>query len=84
VGKYEKNKHKRDLRVLFDKLTDLNTEEKISNYFDANSNLPGRRANSELATTFAEVIADSINLQKAEKFWQFCDRLIKFSVKKPQ
>ena len=54
----KKENHKRDLIDLFEGFVETGDAERLTGYLESNSNLPGRRANLELAEAFAEVIED--------------------------
>lgn len=60
--------------------TSLHSTDKviITQFLTDNSNLPGRRANIELANAFAEVIADYKN-NKSEIMWKYCLFLVSFT-----
>ncbi|MFX0062755.1 MAG: hypothetical protein ACFFC7_11295 [Candidatus Hermodarchaeota archaeon] len=51
----KKERHRQDLIPLFDEFIKTTDSEIIFSYLTSNSNLPGRRANIELAQAFAEV-----------------------------
>ncbi|MFQ5979188.1 MAG: hypothetical protein ACE5OZ_13765 [Candidatus Heimdallarchaeota archaeon] len=74
------DRHKKDLVPLFAGLPDKLAEEKIIQYILANSNLPGRRANLELAKAFAETIAEESSVHEPKTFWQFCYHLTEISI----
>jgi len=59
-------------------VVDGNTE-KLIGYMLSNSNLPGQRANLELAEAFGDVIEKYLNGEH-EKLWGFCTSLAKISV----
>lgn len=67
----KKENHKRDLLALIGRYIEEGDEKPLINYFVANSNLPGRRANLEMAAAFAEVIEESI-LNNIDMIWNFC------------
>ncbi|MHA2231436.1 MAG: hypothetical protein ACXAB4_02990 [Candidatus Hodarchaeales archaeon] len=74
------DRHKKDLVPLFVNLPNKLAEEKIIQYILANSNLPGRRANLELAKAFAETIAEESSVHEPKTLWQFCYRLTEISI----
>jgi hypothetical protein len=67
----KKENHKRDLHALIGRYIEKGDEKPLINYFVANSNLPGRRANLEMAAAFVEVIEESF-LNNLDKIWNFC------------
>ncbi len=74
----KKEKHKQDLTKFFDEFLKTGDEEKIIVYLVSNSNLPGRRANLELAKAFAEVVEDFFE-KDPDRLWNLCLKLIEFS-----
>ncbi|MFX0115326.1 MAG: hypothetical protein ACFFB3_12325 [Candidatus Hodarchaeota archaeon] len=76
----KKDQHKSDLTPLFAQFAATDTEGKITEYLLSNSNLPGRRANLELANAFAETVAEQSSFQESEDLWQFCHLLTKISI----
>ncbi|MFX0052754.1 MAG: hypothetical protein ACFE8U_15860, partial [Candidatus Hermodarchaeota archaeon] len=74
----KKENHKRDLFALFVRLIEERDEESLINYLVTNSNLPGRRANLELAAAFTEVIQESF-INKLSPIWNFCMKSINIS-----
>ena len=67
----KKENHKRDLIGLFDEFVETGDAERLTGYIVSNSNLPGRRANLELAAAFAEVVEDYFE-KEDEKLWELC------------
>jgi len=55
----------------------------ITQFLTDNSNLPGRRANIELANAFADVIAD-YKTNKSDILWKFCLFLVSFTPDKAE
>ncbi len=74
----KKENHKKDLVNLFDEFLKTGEEGKIIEYIISNSNLPGPRANLELAEAFAEVVENYFS-KDPEGLWSFCLKLIKIS-----
>ncbi|MFX0173604.1 MAG: hypothetical protein ACFE9L_17070 [Candidatus Hodarchaeota archaeon] len=74
----KKENHKRDLYALFVRFIEEGDEEQLFNYLIANSNLPGRRANLEMAAAFTEVIQESF-INKLSLIWNFCLKSINIS-----
>ncbi|MFQ5892121.1 MAG: hypothetical protein ACE5HW_04945 [Candidatus Methanofastidiosia archaeon] len=74
----KKENHKQDLANFFDEFLKTGDEGKIIEYLVSNSNLPGRRANLELAEAFAEVIEDYF-AKNSERLWSLCLKLIEVS-----
>lgn len=74
----KKENHKKDLANLFDEFLSTGDEEKIVEYIISNSNLPGPRANLELAQAFAEVIEDYFT-KNQERLWSLSLKLIETS-----
>lgn len=70
----KKEDHKRDLSKLLAVFLENGDDEKIERYLAANSNLPGQRANLELAEAFAEA-AEDYSKEDPEKIWNLCSRL---------
>ncbi|HUV02639.1 MAG TPA: hypothetical protein VMW67_04240 [Desulfobacteria bacterium] len=70
----KKENHKRDLAPLFNEFIDTGDERKLIDYLLANSNLPGRRGNLELAAAFAEVV-EELFAEDPERLWRFCLQL---------
>jgi hypothetical protein len=74
----KKESCKETLTTLLDEALETGKEEKLKEYLISNSNLPGPRANLELAEAFAfaiEVCAQKIG----EKLWRLCMELTCFS-----
>lgn len=67
----KKEIHKHDLSILLDGFIKTGDDESLAAYIISNSNLPGRRANLELAVAFGEVIENSAR-EQALLFWELC------------
>ena len=74
----KKDLHKRDLSQLLDEFLISCDDDMIIKYLTSNSNLPGRRANLELAEAFAEV-AEDYSKEYKEKIWELCIKFSEFS-----
>ncbi|MHA2494862.1 MAG: hypothetical protein ACXAEI_05185, partial [Candidatus Hodarchaeales archaeon] len=74
------DRHRSDLLSLFAIFPNNSAEEKIANYILSNSNLPGRRANLELAKAFMEVVADLASSLDVKTLWEYCNRLTEMSI----
>ena len=66
----KKEKHKEDLLAIFDDFLETSDRKNIINYLISNSNLPGRRANLELADAFGDIIG--IYNIKTKDVWDLC------------
>jgi hypothetical protein len=75
----KKEQHNQDLSSLIDEFVEDGNTEKLIGYMLSNSNLPGQRANLELAEAFGDVIEEHTNGENA-KLWQLCTSLTKISV----
>jgi hypothetical protein len=67
----KKEKHKEDLISLLDNFLITKNKKSLLDYLKINSNLPGRRANLELANTFGDTIIGVYNLNK-KNVWDLC------------
>ncbi len=74
----KKEKHRRELSQIFDVFLKDGDDEKIVTYLILNSDLPGRRANLELADAFAEASGD-YSTEHPEKIWGLCVKLVEIS-----
>jgi hypothetical protein len=73
----KKEGHKRDLIDLFDGFVETGDAEQLIGYLASHSNLPGRRANLELAEAFAEVIEEHTDKEPTpgngnQSLWELC------------
>jgi len=75
----KKENHKQDLVDFFDEFLKVGDAGKIVGYLVSNSNLPGRRANLELAEAFVEVVEDYF-VKGPERLWGLCLKLIEVSL----
>ncbi|UCE08009.1 MAG: hypothetical protein JSW07_08265 [bacterium] len=73
----KKENHKRDLVNLFDEYFKTGDQKKLLKYLISNSNLPGRRANLELAEAFTDLIQNYFT-NDPEKLFNLCLILINF------
>lgn len=69
MGKTEH--HKQDLVELFDEFVDTGRDERITEYLLSASNLPGRRANLELARAFGDTVGQYFE-QGHTGLWELC------------
>lgn len=67
----KKENHKEDLITLFDNFIETKSKKSLLDYLKSNSNLPGRRANLELAYAFGDIIFEVYNFNKKE-VWNLC------------
>jgi hypothetical protein len=70
----KKENHKRDLVDLFDEFIKTGNAERLMGYIISNSNLPGPRANLELAEAFADVGKDHFGKENT-KLWALCTNM---------
>ncbi len=68
-------RHQRELQLLFSELFQTNDDKKLTDYLLSNSNLPGRRANLELAKAFTIVIKENWN-NNEKSLWDLITSLI--------
>ncbi len=66
----KKEKHKEELLAIFDDFLETSDRKNIIDYLISNSNLPGRRANLELADVFGDIIR--IYNIKTKDVWDLC------------
>ncbi|MFW9917589.1 MAG: HEAT repeat domain-containing protein, partial [Candidatus Thorarchaeota archaeon] len=76
----KKARHKSDLLSLFAAFPNSSAEEKIANYILSNSNLPGRRANLELANALMEVVAELSSSRDVATLWEYCYQLTAITI----
>lgn len=67
----KKEKHKEDLIALLDNFLKTRSRKSLLDYLIINSNLPGRRANLELANAFGDTIIGVYNLNTKD-VWNLC------------
>lgn len=77
----KKEKHEEDLIILFDIYLETRNKESLLGYLISNSNLPGRRANLELADAFGDIIAGVYDSNK-KAFWDLCNDMSIIECKK--
>lgn len=75
----KKNRHLDDLRSILSGSSISNVRETLYKYIVENSNLPGPRANLELATSFEEIISHRISMESAKALWDFCSAMAALS-----
>lgn len=73
----KKEEHAHDLAKLFDEFIITGVDGKIIEYLTSNSNLPGPRANLELAEMFAEIVEEYC-AKDCERLRDLCQKLIGF------
>jgi len=74
----KKENHKQDLMDLFDEFAETGNAERLMGYIVSNSNLPGRRANLELAEAFADVVEGYVEKEEG-RLWELCIGMTKIS-----
>jgi len=74
----KKERHGEDLSRLLDKFLKSGDDEILVEYLVPNSNLPGRRANIELARAFAEA-SEEYSAEHGEEMWRLCVKLSEIS-----
>ncbi|MBS4535730.1 hypothetical protein GOQ29_08895 [Clostridium sp. D2Q-14] len=70
----KKEKHKEDLMTLFDDFFITSNRKNIIDYLISNSNLPGRRANLELADAFGDTVIEIYNIN-TKNIWDLCKNM---------
>lgn len=65
----KKENHKQDLIGLLDEFVDSGDPDKLLRYIALNSNLPGQRANLELASAFSEAVEERAP-RETEQLWK--------------
>jgi hypothetical protein len=77
----KKELHSQELSSLVDGFIGDGRPERLIGYMLSNSNLPGRRANLELAEAFGDVIEEHVDVDgETARLWQFCSGLAEISV----
>jgi hypothetical protein len=71
-------RHKQDLIPLLDAFAESGDGEGLARYIVANSNLPGRRGNIEMAAAFGDAIGER-PLEEHQRLWETCVRLTQVS-----
>lgn len=77
----KKANHERELIILFDAFAQAGDAEDVTVYLISNSNLPGRRANLELADAFGDVVEEYAAKQE-QGLWELCRRVTTISAEK--
>jgi hypothetical protein len=72
----KKGRHARDLIDLLDKYSNTGNAWPLTDYLLSHSDLPGRRANLELATAFGDVVESYAN---QERLWELVETLVAIS-----
>jgi hypothetical protein len=75
VGK--KERHKEELSPIFNKLSQTEGREELFAYLTGNSNLPGQRANLELAGAFADLVEEHAT-EDSGKIWGLLNNMMSF------
>ncbi len=75
----KKETHKQGLIILFNGWAETGDTEALTDYLVSNSNLPGRRANLELAEAFADGVADHSQERDATGAWELCVAMTQIS-----
>lgn len=70
----KRENHLRDLAGLFDGFFETGDAEHLLRYLVANSNLPGRRANLELAQAFGDLV-EAYATRESQRMWTLCVRM---------
>lgn len=77
----KKEQHSQELSSIIDGFVADGKPERLVDYMLSNSNLPGRRANLELAEAFGDVIERHVDVRGGNaRLWQLCSGLTKISV----
>jgi hypothetical protein len=74
----KKGMHRQELEPFFDSLLADSSSDALIAYLVAQSNLPGRRANLELAQAFGDTVAFWAS-EKSQALWAFCTQLTAIS-----
>jgi len=67
----KREKHKQDLGALVDEFSETGDAERLTDYIVSRSDLPGRRANLELAGAFGDRVEDCADHER-ERLWELC------------
>jgi len=76
----KKEMYKQELITLVNECLEKGDYDQLSTFFVSNSNLPGRRANIELANAFGDVIVDVLN-NDLDPIWYYCSSLMRITDK---
>ncbi|MFW9905378.1 MAG: hypothetical protein ACFFFH_13640 [Candidatus Thorarchaeota archaeon] len=68
-------RHQQELQLIFPELIQTEDEKKLNDYLLANSNLPGRRGNLELAKAFTKAIREYFD-KNDDLFWNYLISII--------
>ncbi len=74
----KKERHKEELSPILEKLSKTEDMEELFAYFTGNSNLPGPRANLELARAFADLI-EKHAAEDSGRLWGWLNEMMAFS-----
>ncbi|MHA2364123.1 MAG: hypothetical protein ACXAC7_09195 [Candidatus Hodarchaeales archaeon] len=70
----KRDNHKKELKTLIKDFMKIDDEKIVIEYLIKNSNLPGRRANIEMAQAFADVVKEDFLINE-NLFWNLCLKL---------
>jgi hypothetical protein len=70
--------HLKDLEDLLDQFVKSGSERELVDYIISNSNLPGRRANLELADAFPDALEKFVQ-KESQKCWALCMRMLELT-----
>jgi hypothetical protein len=74
----KRDTHLQDLENLLDQFVKTGSEQELVNYVLSNSNLPGPRANLELADAFPDAL-EKIAQKESQKCWALCMRMLELT-----
>jgi hypothetical protein len=74
----KRDAYRRDLEILLTQSLEDGASEEMLHFLTAHSNLPGRRANLELAHAFADLVEENAH-RRAERLWDFCSSMTELS-----
>lgn len=74
----KKENHKQELQAILDIFLKTRDEKKLLHYLISNSELPGRRANLELAEAFIEVV-ENYSIKDLKILWHQCEKMTNIS-----
>ncbi len=74
----KRDAHLKDLQNLLDKFVKTGSEQELVDYIISNSNLPGRRANLELADAFPDAL-EKIAQKDRRKCWALCMSMLELT-----
>ena len=74
----KRDAHLKDLENLLDQFVKTGSEQGLVDYVISNSNLPGRRANLELADAFPDALG-KIAQKESQKCWALCMKMLELT-----